>query len=585
MKKLLFFFFLSLPVLAQENPAQLLVHLLNYVSSDYSGAVDDNGQIRDAFEYEEQVDFSDKILEQSQSIESLKTNPGFMSELNLLAELVKKRGNPKEVAAQAKKLSQQAIQITGVETKPVQLVDTQKGKELYGRNCAQCHGAEGLGNGPSSGNFNPPPSKFTDAKLQNHSPFQFFNIIKLGVPGTAMAAFSQLTDEEIWNLSFYVVQLQKGKDVAQENHFFLLRAQQLIDKSLQSYLEGDLALARNLAISAYLDGIEPLEPKLQLKDAGFARSLERTIREIRKMMEAGLGQAEITLQVDQFRELLQQAGQLLVQKQSSFWFTCSVAFGIFLREAFEAALLLITLLGVVKKFGNKRAVVSIHIGWGFALGLGFLGWFLSGLILNMSGAQRELLEGGVSLFAVLILMYFGLWMHRKAEIGKWRDFIQQMVSQAMQKKSVVALGTVAFLGVFREVFETILFLRALLFETGSQQYFALSLGVFSAFTLVLFLSWWSVKASAKLPLRQLFLISSWIMFFLSFILLGKGIHALQETGLVPISEIGLNLHFDLLGLYPFYQTLVPQLLLLALIGLIQLRGKSWRLIQRWSVLK
>ena len=144
---------------------------------------------------------------------------------------------------------------------------------------------------------------------------------------------------------------------------------------------------------------------------------------------------------------------------------------------------------------------------------------------------------------------------------------------------------VAFLGVFREVFETILFLRALLFETGTQQYLALGLGVLTAFVLVLCLSAWSVKASAKLPIRHLFLISSWVMFFLSFILLGKGIHALQETGLVPITEAGLSLHIDLLGLYPFYQTLIPQFLLLILIGFIQLKDKSWRFNQKLSALK
>jgi high-affinity iron transporter len=89
--------------------------------------------------------------------------------------------------------------------------------------------------------------------------------------------------------------------------------------------------------------------------------------------------------------------------------------------------------------------------------------------------------------------------------------------------------------------------------------------VLTAFVLVVLLSWWSVRWSAKIPVRQLFVISSWVMFFLSFVLLGKGIHALQETGLVSVTSIGLDWKIELLGVYPFYQTLVPQLLLTALI--------------------
>lgn len=186
----------------------------------------------------------------------------------------------------------------------------------------------------------------------------------------------------------------------------------------------------------------------------------------------------------------------------------------------------------------------------------------------MTGAQRELIEGGVALFAVLVLLYFGLWMHRKTEIGRWRDFIKQMVGLAKERKNIFILGGVAFMGVFRETFETVIFLRALLLETTSQSHqMALALGVLCAFVLVGSLSWWSVKWSARLPIRNLFQISSWMMFFLSFILVGKGIHALQESGLVPVTAVGVQFQSDLLGVYPFYQTLLAQLVLAVVISL------------------
>ncbi|MFM8269934.1 MAG: FTR1 family protein, partial [Pseudomonadota bacterium] len=455
------------------------------------------------------------------------------------------------------------VQKTGISTKPSHSVDMVSGKNHYEQNCYQCHGAKGLGDGPASGNFDPPPTNFTDNKLQGKGPFHFFNVIQLGIPGTSMPAFNHLSSEEIWNISFYVSELQKGNrsTVTSENQTFLFRAHQALDQSLKAYQRGDFQAARNHAVSAYLDGVEPLEPKLRVKDVKFSSQLEQSLMQIRKQIQNRDSESELAQAFTQAHRLLEQAEKLISHQIPSLWFIFSVSFGIFLREAFEAALLLITLLGVVRSFGNRSAVLAVHGGWSLALLLGILAWFFSGWVLNMTGAQRELLEGSVALFAVFLLLYFGLWMHRKSEIGKWRNFIQEMVLLAKEKRNVFILGSIAFMGVFREVFETVVFLRALLLEAGGYHQLALATGVLTALTLVIVLSWLSVKLSARLPIRQLFMVSSWIMFFLSFIMLGKGIHALQETGLIPISEFEMGPRWDLFGLYPSYQTLGAQLIL------------------------
>ncbi|NBX75840.1 MAG: hypothetical protein EBQ92_04755 [Proteobacteria bacterium] len=555
---------------APADQSSLTVHLLNYIASDYAGAVGQNHQVLDAFEYEEQVEFVRKILDQVRENAQLK---GTQIE-NQIVEIQKKileKAPPQVVKQLAEQTSAALVQKMGISTVPKHSVDLASGKILYEQNCIQCHGAEGMGDGPSSGNFNPPPTNFTDGKLEGKGPFHFFNVIKLGVPGTAMAAFDHLTVDEMWNLSFYVSELHKGKKskLSSENQGFLLIAHQALDDSLKAYQSGDFQSARNFAVSAYLDGVEPMEPKLRVKDSKFASQLEQSLMQIRKKIEERVPELELADLANKTHGLLEQAGQLVSLQTPSLWFMFSVSFGIFLREAFEAALLLITLLGVVRSFGNRSAVIAVHSGWGLALLLGILAWFFSGWVLVMTGAQRELLEGGVSLFAVLLLLYFGLWMHRKSEIGKWRKFIQEMVAMAKERKNIFILGSIAFMGVFREVFETVVFLRALLLEAGGNHQLALGFGVLTAFTLVLVLSWLSVKLSARIPVRQLFMISSWIMFFLSFILLGKGIHALQETGLVPVTEMGLGFRWDVLGVYPFTQTLGAQLALVVFLLAIQ----------------
>lgn len=138
----------------------------------------------------------------------------------------------------------------------------------------------------------------------------------------------------------------------------------------------------------------------------------------------------------------------------------------------------------------------------------------------------------------------------------------------MEKRNLVALGAVAFMGVFREAFETVLFLRALLLEAGGNHESVLALGVLSSFVLVIVLSWFAVRWSAKLPVRQLFLISSWVMFFLAFTLMGKGIHALQEVGYIGMTPTPWSFRMDLLGVFPTYETLLSQLILSVLMVVV-----------------
>ncbi len=559
MKFLSALFLISNLVLGSENPNRSTAYLLNYIATDYAGAIGSDGKVLDSFEYAEQLEFVQKALEKSKEAAPLR-DPAVQKEFLELKKSVVEKRSPEQVSKIAEALAEKVVQLTQIKTEPVHPVDLAQGKISFEQNCSQCHGLQGQGDGPASGNFNPPPTKFTDPKLKGSTPFQFFNVIRLGLPGTAMAAFDHLPEEEVWNIAYYVHGLQSGNSqgLNDEMRTYLQKAQESLDSAQKAYRSGDKKTARDFAISAYLDGLEPIEPKLRLKDARLTQDLEKNLLLIRQSLDRKKDSSDFNLLIEEASRLLLRASEAISGKESSPWFVFSVSFGIFIREAFEAALLLITLLGVVKSFGNKAALLAVHFGWVLALGVGLLIWFASGWAMEISGARRELLEGGISLFAVAILVYFGLWMHRKTEIGRWRDFIKEMVNLAKEKKNILILGSVAFMGVFREVFETVVFLRALLVESQAHSSWSLGLGVSSALFLVLTFSWMSVRWSARLPLRNLFQLSSLIMFFLSFVLLGKGIHALQETGLIPVTGFGLSYQWDLVGLYPYYETLMAQ---------------------------
>lgn len=570
MKKIIFgFFFLSLVSHGSslsEN-SRYLIHLLTYIGNDYAGAVH-QGAVISPSEYDEQKEFSNTVIEIVNREERFKSSEEIQKGILKLKQLVAQKGDSEAIRETAQLVQNEVFKISGLQQLPKERPDINHGKELYSKQCAQCHGATGQGNGPSSGNMDPKPANFLDAKNDSKSPFQFFNAIRLGVPGTSMAAFNSLTESETWDLAYYVDSLRTApKEVAP-----LKVAQQNLEASLADYKAENFELAKTKAIAAYLDGVEPVEPKLRLNDPNFTVKLEEGLAAYRKKIDRRVPVDDLETSFVEIKNLFSEAEVVLAAKPSSFWMTFSVAGGIFLREALEAALLLITLLGVVKTLGNPKARYFIHGGWISAFLVGLISWFFSGWVVKLSGLRRELLEGSISLMAVAVLLYFGFWLHRKTEIGKWRSFINDLVKNALDNKKLLGLAVVAFMGVFREAFETVLFLRALLIECPGQDW-ALAFGVLIAFTFVLLASALAVKYSARLPLKQLFSFSSAMMVFLAFVLIGKSVHAFQEAGLISSTPIPGMFRIDLLGLFPTAENLIPQVALILVTAFIWMKPK------------
>jgi high-affinity iron transporter len=228
-----------------------------------------------------------------------------------------------------------------------------------------------------------------------------------------------------------------------------------------------------------------------------------------------------------------------------------------LREGFEAVLILIALLAVIRASHSKKAARWVHFGWIGAVAVGVIAWFSSGYLMAISGAQREMLEGVTSLVAVAALLYIGFWLHSRTEIGRWTAFIHGSVKTALEGGNLWGLAAISFMAVFREAFETVLFLRAIALEGGGDSARAMGAGVALSFATLLALSWLILRYSAKLPIRKIFTLSSILMGVLAVILTGKGLHALQETGTISVTTIG-RFRMELLGIYPTLETLVPQ---------------------------
>jgi high-affinity iron transporter len=592
-------FILSLNAQASGN-SELVVHLLDYLAKDYGGAVQ-SGKVISESEYAEQVEFAGIVEKNSKEVEALK-DKDFAAGIEKLKKIIATKGDANEVALLARKLQQDAIRLAKIEVAPTTLPDIAHGKELYQANCVTCHGATGHGDGIAGANLDPKPANFFDeALVLGSAPYKFYNTIRLGVPGTGMASFSHLTDHEVWALAFYLKSLPYadraqsvpvaismkesatltdeeileklgGKSDATVAALGSLRAgthspevqdpltmaEALLSQSLEAAKANKMEEARSLAIRAYLEGIEPVEPKMKANLPGFVEQIESQMGEYRAALDAPAAISVIEQKEAAIRAKLAEAKQSFSERKMSPGVAFGAAFSIFLREGFEAVLIIIVLLSILRAMNQPEAVKWVHAGWAAAVVVGIAAWFASGVLLAMSGLSRELMEGAISILAVIVLLYVGFWLHRYSEMKKWHAYLQEKLKHGLSTGSYVGLTVVSFLAVFREAFEVVLFLRAIWIDLDPSGQTVASSGVLAAVVILISLSILAVKESKKIPLGLLFQVCSWTMIVLAIILAGKGVHSLQEAGLLQVSPLNIGARFDLIGLFPTTQTLLAQ---------------------------
>ncbi|MDR0548200.1 MAG: FTR1 family iron permease [Deltaproteobacteria bacterium] len=252
------------------------------------------------------------------------------------------------------------------------------------------------------------------------------------------------------------------------------------------------------------------------------------------------------------------------QSSSSHAFAMFMAaLGTLLREGFEAILVIAAIAAYLKRSGNdksipvvyKSAVGALVASVATAIGLQYL--------FDLSGQNQEILEGFTMLLATVVLFCVSNWMFSKAEAESWKRYIESKVQSAVTSGSAVALGAAAFLAVFREGAETILFYQAILNEAGADRGmvwvgFAVgSVGLAFIFMIIR-------HGTARLPLKPFFVGTSVLMFIMAIAFAGGGIKEFQEGDAIGVTEWAFMPTIDILGVYPTMETTVPQIVLLAL---------------------
>jgi high-affinity iron transporter len=609
---------------ARANPqVQQLWQLLDYIAVDYGAAVHDGAVVSET-EYAEMREFSTTVRERLAELPSEPAQARLVQQAEALQQAIATRAAPVAVDRQARALAEALLQAYPVPRGPDQVPDLAHADALYQQHCASCHGATGAGDGPAGLALEPPPIDFTDAdRARQRSVFGLQQVIENGLEGTAMASYAQLPASDRWALAFYIGQFAfqdsaAGKslwdnrpdvraalpdldalvqalpaDIAglqgadadaltaylrrdpgavatavRDDSGQLALAQARLREGTQAYLAGDHALARAKILSAYLDGFEPVEPLVRARDAGLMAEVETAMGALRSSIGREAPAADVEAQAAEVAALLDRAELALEEGQDAGAGAAFVgALTILLREGLEALLLVIAMVAFLRKAGRTDAMPYVHSGWVGALLAGLATWFVATSLVAISGASREVTEGVAALVAAVVLVSVGIWMHGKSQADAWQRYVREKLSHALSKGSGWFLFALAFLIVYREAFETVLFYAAL-WSQGNHP--AVLAGAAVAAVALTAIGWAMLRFSRRMPFGTFFAVSAVLMAVLAVVLAGKGIAALQEAGWVSMSLVPAP-RVDLLGIHPTLEGLVAQVAVLVVL----VAGFAW----------
>lgn len=277
--------------------------------------------------------------------------------------------------------------------------------------------------------------------------------------------------------------------------------------------------------------------------------------------------ADVAEQAAAVEALFEQAESTLSDDSTGAVSAFLGALTILLREGLEALLIVVAIIAFLRKADRSDALVYVHAGWVGALAAGVATWGAATYLVSISGAGRELTEGVAALFAAVVLLFVGIWMHGKSQAGVWQLYVKQKLSHALSKRSAWFLALLAFVVVYREVFETILFYAAM-WTQGAHR--AILAGAAVAALLLVGVAWAMLRYSRRLPITQFFAASAALIAVLTVVLAGKGVAALQEAGVLVISTTA-GPRIDWLGVYPTWEGLGTQFAVL----LVLIAGFAW----------
>lgn len=380
----------------------------------------------------------------------------------------------------------------------------------------------------------------------------------------------------IASMSFTIVSASpKWQEVAD-------RIAAVVDRSVEVYKTGDYEGARDLVNNAYYglyeaEGLENvLRTSVSSKDTNIT---EFQFYKLKRSMKNGETLDAVQREADDLKRMVYDNVKALENAHGGTgWAAFLPAFLILIREGIEAILVLAAIIAYLQRSGNERYLSAVY-NWSIAAIIASFAsayLFVTVLDANTGGMSRELLEGGTALFAVVVLLATSAWIGGKADTKNWKAYIDGLVEQSVSEGTARALGFAAFLAVYREGAEVILFYQAL-FNNAAADVQMIWAGFGAGCVALAVIYFGMSKGVLRIPLRPFFLFTSALMFLLAVTFAGSAIKELQEGGLLPITQIeNFPVQIDLLGIYPTMETIGLQLVIVLFGAGMLLRARSKR---------
>lgn len=537
--------------------------------------------------------------------------------IDTMLVLVQRTADPADVSALARSSTSGMAARLGISLEEIPATSplAARGAEIYRSTCASCHGDRGAGDGPAAPGLDPPPANLADREaLADASPLDFYRRISIGVAGTAMPGYeAALSADDRWATAVYATLLRLpepsgdipdslrdfsttarlsdaailaslggedgdalarlsavrhagtgGPDAAQAARVFA-QVRKGIDSAIALAEAGQQDAAQSMSLDAYM-AFEQVERTLRIRNAGLAAELESAFGELRA--RAGDGEASLAEVQASLMSGLERAERTFADRPSmAGMFVQSML--LLLREGVEAILVVGALLTFLVKTGAGERRRDIHLGVILALAASALTAVLIETVFKLSPRHQETLEGITMLVAVAVLFYVSYWLLSKMEVVKWTSFVKSRVHTAVTTGSTFALASAAFLAVYREGFETILFYKALIVSGGPSALPPILFGMLVGGVLLGVVYFAINRFGVRLPLRPFFAVTSVFLYLMAFIFAGKGVAELQAGTMVPTTFVSWGPRVPALGIYPTLETMLAQgvLVLLALFAL------------------
>ena len=594
---LLFFFLATLPSLgfAKATPeaaiekVKKVVMMLDILTKEYKLAIK-NGTVVNPAEYEESRIFLEQSFERYQTIigymPNSKNAEALKTKFTGLRAAIKNKYDPSEITISANAISSQLLKELGIEISklPRRAINIENGKTIFKANCTICHGLTGGGDGPLSSKIDPAPAVLSDPKVtgnEHSTAYDNFQVISVGVANTLMMAWSEiLPEDDLWDVTYYirtfsnknlelpVVSTTIDTDgTSGSTKQAIADIVRVLNLSIKAFKADEVEKSAEMAFDAYLS-YETIETGLVTKDKELGLRLESSFGRLRAEIKRGADLDHVAKINQNIQTDLQEA-QKILELKVGFTGLFLQSFSIIVREGFEAILIVAALIAFLVKSRNKEKVKIVYQGVTLGIIASFLTAYIIHEVLNISMAKQEILEGWIMLVAVVVLFWVSYWLLTKIETQKWQSYITGKMTQAITTGNVFALGMVAFLAVYREGFETVLFYKALYLYAGE-----ISNGIIPGFLVgCVFLAvmfFLINKIGVKVPIKWFFGFTSVLLYFMAFTFMGKGIHELQMGEAVSLTAADFAPEISWLGMYPTWETFIAQslLLIIFLVGVI-----------------